>query len=455
MAEARAITATPAAEPTLQQRIMKLAGPTLAEQFLVSAVGIADMIMVGKIGPAAIAAVGLTNQPIMFLHSALMALNVGTTALVARLIGARQPERASAAAKQTLAVALVLGILLAMVAVLFAAPILKIMGAGPDVMENGVGYFKVVGAGILFGAMAMNMTASLRGAGDTKSAMKINIIANLFNVVGNYLLINGVFGFPRLGVVGAGVATTLSRVLAFAMFLRVIVSGKKIIRPDFTTRYALDWELLRRAFKVGIPAAIEQFVLRAGMLVFTTVVSGLGTVTFAAHQVGMNIMSISFMPGMAFSVAATTLVGQNLGAERPEEAEISAAETRRIGMMVGMGAAVLFFFLGRQIAGFYSTDPGVIGQTALILRLYALVQPAQSTAFILSGALRGAGDTTWVLYANTLGTWVGRVIIGMALVRWFGLGLLGAWIAMGIDQLGRSFLISSRFKSGHWKTQKV
>jgi putative MATE family efflux protein len=434
---------------------MKLAGPTLAEQLLVSAVHIADMVMVGRIGPAAIAAVGLTNQPVMFLHSALMALNVGTTALVARLIGAGQQDRASAAAKQTLAVALILGVALASVAVAFAAPVLKAMGAGPDVMENGVAYFKVVGAGIAFGAMAMNMTASLRGAGDTKSAMKINIVANLFNVCGNYVLINGVLGFPRLGVLGAGVATTLARVLAFVMFLHVITSGKKIIRPDFTTRFVAEWDLLRRAFRVGVPAAVEQFVLRAGMLVFTAVVSGLGTVTFAAHQVGMNIMSISFMPGMAFSVAATTLVGQNLGAENPDEAERSAAETLKIGMMVGMTAASLFFFLGRQIAGFYSTDPGVIVQTASILKLYALVQPAQSTAFILSGALRGAGDTTWVLYANALGTWIGRVVIGSALVRSFGLGLLGAWIAMGVDQLGRSFLISSRFKSGRWKTQKV
>lgn len=455
MADARAIAAVPAAEPTLRQRVMKLAGPTLAEQFLVSAVGIADMVMVGRIGPAAIAAVGLTNQPIMFLNSALMALNVGTTALVARLIGARQVDRASAAAKQTLAVASVLGVILSIIAVVFAEPILKIMGAEPDVMQNGVGYFKVVGVGVFFGALAMNMTASLRGAGDTKSAMQINIIANLFNICGNYLLINGVLGFPRLEVVGAGIATTLSRLLASLMFFRILTQGKKIIRPNFVERFALDWELLRRAFRVGIPAAVEQFVLRAGMLVFTTVVSGLGTVTFAAHQVGMNIMSISFMPGMAFSVAATTLVSQNLGAEQPDEAERSAAETRKIGMMVGMVAAAVFFFFGKYIAMMYSNDPGVINQTASILKLYALVQPAQSTAFILSGGLRGAGDTTWVLYANALGTWVGRVIIGYILVNAVGMGLMGAWIAMGIDQIGRSLLISSRFKSGRWKTQKV
>ncbi len=455
MADARAIAAVPAAESTLRQRVMKLAGPTLAEQFLVSAVGIADMIQVGHVGPAAIAAVGLTNQPIMFLNAALMALNVGTTALVARLIGSREVDKASATAKQTLAVAVVLGIVLSVIAVVFAEPILKIMGAEPDVMANGVGYFKVVGVGVFFGALSMNMTASLRGAGDTKSAMQINIIANLFNIVGNWLLINGIWIFPRLEVVGAGIATTLSRVIGCILFLRILVQGKKIIRPNFVERFQVDQTLLRRAFKVGIPAAIEQFVLRAGMLVFTALVSGLGTVTFAAHQVGMNIMSISFMPGMAFSVAATTLVGQNLGAENPEEAERSAAETRKIGMMVGMVAATLFFFFGKYIAMLYSSDPGVVNQTATILKLYAIVQPAQSTAFIFSGALRGAGDTTWVLYANAAGTWIGRVIIGYLLVNAVGLGLVGAWIAMGIDQIGRSLLISSRFKSGHWKTQKV
>ena len=455
MAQAQISAIQPITRVALRKRIIDLAGPSLAEMLLVSAVGMADMMMVGRIGPVAIASVGLTNQPMMFLQSLFMALNVGTTALVARLVGGGEVEKASAAAKQTLAVALVLGVLLSILAVAFARPILVIMGAAPDVLEMGVGYFRVVGAGLIFNALAMNMTASLRGAGDTRSSMKINMIANICNLIGNYILINGVLGFPRWGVFGAGVSTTISRLIAFVLFYRILASGTRKIKPAFLERYALDWPLLKRALKVGVPSAIEQLVLRFGMLVFTTVISGLGTVVFAAHQIGMSIMSLSFMPGMAFQIAATTLVGQSLGAKKPDEAEGSARETRLIGTGVGLIMASIFLLFGRQIAWLYSDNNAVIEQTAQILKLYAFVQPAQSTAFIMAGALRGAGDTKWALYASALGIWVLRLGLALVLVKSFGMGLLGAWIAMGADQIGRAFLIQWRFNTGRWKHHTV
>jgi putative MATE family efflux protein len=439
----------------LRKRVMDLAGPALAEMFLVSAVGMADMMMVGRIGPTAITAVGLTNQPMMFLQAAFMALNVGTTALVARLVGARDIEKAGAAAKQTLAVALVLGLVMSGLAVGFSRQILRLMGAEPDVMEQGVAYFRVVGAGLVFNAMAMNMTGSLRGAGDTKSAMIVNVTANICNLIGNYVLINGVIGFPKWGVFGAGLSTTLSRIIAFILFYRILVSGTRRIKPKFLEPYALDWPLLRRAFSVGIPTALEQFVLRFGNLVFTAVVSGLGTVTFAAHQVGMSIMSLSFMPGMAFSVASTTLVGQALGARRPHDAQRNAEETRKLGMIFACGMGVVFFFFGRQLAWLYSPEEEVIVQTAFILKISALVQPAQSSQFIIAGALRGAGDAKWALYASAIGTWVGRVALALLFVRVFNLGLMGAWIAMGCDQVARSLIINIRFQTGHWKEREV
>lgn len=455
MAQAHAPVAQPLSAVSLRKRVIDLAGPSLAEMFLVSAVNMADLMMVGKLGPAAITSVGLTNQPMMFFMSVFMALNVGTTALIARLVGAGDIQKASAAAKQTLAVALVMGLIVASIAVVFAEPILRIMGAAPDVMTQALPYFRVVGAGSLFGAMAMNMTASLRGAGDTKSSMKINTIANICNLIGNYILINGVLGFPKWGVFGAGVATTLSRFIAFILFFRILTSGSKRIKLAFFEKYTLDWPLLKRAFRVGIPAAIEQLVLRFGMVVFTMVVSGLGTVVFASHQIGMSIMSLSFMPGMAFAVAATTLVGQCLGAEKPDEAERSARETRFLGSIVAMTMAGVFFFFGRQIALLYTNNEQVVSQTAMILKLYALVQPAQSTAFIMAGALRGAGDTKWALYASALGTWVGRVAVALLLVKVFQMGLMGAWLAMGADQLGRAIVISLRFRTGRWKHHKI
>ncbi|MDP2858408.1 MAG: MATE family efflux transporter [Bacillota bacterium] len=438
-----------------RKRVLALAGPSLAEQFLVSFVSMADMMMVGRLGPAAITSVGLTNQPIMFFQAVFMALNVGTTALVARLFGARDTQRASDAAKQTLVVALLSGVAMSLLSVALAGPILRFMGAEPDVLELGVSYFRWVGAGLVFNALALNMTASLRGAGDTKSPMTINVIANVFHVITNYLLIYGPFGLPALGVVGAGVSTTLTRALSFVLFYNILASGSKRIKISFREGYALDWPLLKRAFTVGLPAAGEQLILRSGQVTFARVVSGLGTVTYAAHQVGMNVLSMSFQPGQAFAVAATTLVGQGLGAERPDQAEIDVREARRLGVIVGCSMAALFFFFGRQIAMLYTSDPEVVSMTALVLRLYAFVQPAQSTQFIYAAALRGAGDAKWALYSTAIGIWGGRVIIGYILIEFFGMAIMGAWLGMAADQLGRSFVTSLRFGTGRWKSRKV
>ena len=455
MADAQAVTAEHAEVLSPRKTVFNLAAPALVEMFLVSAVGMADMMMVGRIGPAAIASVGLTNQPMMFFQAVYMSLNVGTTALVARLVGARDMGRASAAVKQTLAMALLIGVVISVLSVTFAEPLLHFMGAEPDVIDQGVPYFKVVGAGLIFQAMAMNMTASLRGAGDTRSPMTINIISNICNLIGNYVLINGVIGFPKWGVFGAGLSTTLSRIIAFVLFYRLLASGTRRIKPAFFEKYSLDWPLLQRAIRVGIPAAIEQLILRAGQVTFALVVSSLGTVTYAAHQVGLNVLSMAFMPGHAFAVAATTLVGQGLGADRPDEAERYAQEARKLGMIVGCGMAVLFFSLGRQIAWLYTDDKAIIEMAAMVLRFYAFVQPAQTTQFVFAGALRGAGDTRWTLYSSAIGIWVGRVVMSNILVGIFHLGIMGAWMAMAVDQVGRSVITSMRFRTGRWKTHKV
>jgi len=167
------------------------------------------------------------------------------------------------------------------------------------------------------------------------------------------------------------------------------------------------------------------------------------------------VLSLSFMPGQAFGMSATTLVGQSLGAKDPALAERCGYEARRLGMFVAALMSGVFFFLGPQIASLYTNDPEVIRQTALSLKIIALVQPMQSTQFILAGGLRGAGDTRWPLYSTFLGIWVGRVLLATLFVQVLGFGLWGAWLAMAMDQVGRSIFISYRFRLGRWKEIKV
>jgi putative MATE family efflux protein len=279
------------------------------------------------------------------------------------------------------------------------------------------------------------------------------MVANISNVIGNYLLIYGKFGFPQLGVPGAALATTISRVIAFALLLRVVILGNAHLH--LTGPFKPNRKLLGRIIRVGIPSAAEQVVLRAGQLTYVRIVAGFGTTVIAAHQIGMNIMNLSFMPGMAFAIAATTLVGQGLGAGMPDVAESWARETRRMGTFVSGCMALLFILFGKYIAMLYTNDPEVISRTATVLRILGLVQPAQSTQFILAGGLRGAGDTKWPLYSTAIGVWGFRVAIGYLLAVVMGMELVGAWMGMAVDQLARSAIISLRFRSGKWKLAKV
>lgn len=437
------------------REVIKLAAPALAEQVMMSLIGMADMIMVSRIGPAAIAAVGLTNQPMMFAMAIFMALNVGTTAVVARHVGANESDAANETARQSLILVGILGIIMATIMFFGAEWVLSFMGAQPDTMVYAVPYFRIVAVSMVFNTIQMSVNSMVRGAGDTKSPMANNMAVNVINLVGNFLLINGIWFFPKLGVTGAAVATAFSRFVGSIMALSLVLIPGKRITVSFRERFHFNWDIAARVAKVGFPAAIEQLIMRGGMIIFTRTISGLGTVTYAAHQVALNITSLSFTTGQGFAMSATSLVGRSLGAKKPDMAEMLANSAHKLAMMVSGAVAVILFFFGKQVALLYSNDLAVITQAAIALRIIALVQPSQSTQFVLAGALRGAGDTKWPLYSTIIGVWGFRVLLSYVFVQILGYGLVGAWVAMAVDQFARSSIILYRFRSNKWKHVRV
>ncbi|MDI6602349.1 MAG: MATE family efflux transporter, partial [Thermoanaerobacteraceae bacterium] len=329
------------------------------------------------------------------------------------------------------------------------------MGAEPIVIKEGVGYMQVVMGGIVFEAVSMGIAGILRGVGDSRTPMTVNLYANLLNVFGNYVLIFGKLGFPMLGVTGAGISTTLSRAVAMVIFLYIMVRGEKTIRLDLKGHHTLDRELTKKIITISLPAAGEQLVLRGGQIMYARVVAGLGTTVYAAHQIAINIFGLLFCPGQAYGMAATTLTGQSLGAKKPDMAQKYTYEARRQGMYIAIGMALIFVFLGRQLAMLYTSDPEVISQSAIALIIIAMVQPMQSTQFILSGSLRGAGDTRWPLYSTLIGMWGFRVLFAHIFIRYFGWGIVGAWIATACDQTMRSIAIQWRYRSELWKHASI
>ncbi len=439
----------------IRRDIFALALPALAEMSLMTLVSMADMIMVGRLGPWAITSVGLSNQPMFVAMSVFMALNVGATALVARATGAKRPEEASAVARQALMIASGLGVVLSILGFIYATPIISWMGAEADVMGPGTSYLRIVAVGLLFQGSTMSLTASLRGAGDTKTPMSVNMVANVVNVVGNYLLINGHFGFPRLGVAGAAVATTISRIVAFVLIIRKLLLDKGAIKMSVHDSFRPDPVIIQRIFRIGLPAAIEQVVMRSGQMTFARIVSSFGTATYAAHQVALNVEGFSFTPGQAFQIAATSLVGQSLGAKKPKRAIRTGWEAVKIGIAIAVTVGLVYFFFGKYVVLLYTDDLEVTQLATGALRIIAVAQPFMLSNFIISGSLRGAGDTRWTLYITMAGVWGVRVALAYLLAIRLNMGLYGAWIAMAMDMATRAVLLALRFRAGHWTKIEV
>ncbi|ULL13235.1 MATE family efflux transporter [Paenibacillus sp. H1-7] len=450
-----AVTADPNDLRHVRKMILQLAGPSLVEMLLINFMQMLNMILVGRVGPDAVATVGLTSQPYFLLLAIFMTLNVGTTVIVARSVGAGQLADANKAASQAFALNIGLSFIVVAFGYWYAADLLRMMGASEEVVAEGLLYAKIIFLSIGFNTISMALTAILRGAGDTRTPMKINVLSNVLIVLIGFPLIYGLFGLPELGVTGAAVATITSQLVSMIWVIIVMFSGKYTIRLTVRGLLQLDRDMIGRILKIGLPTAVEQIVMRLGMLVFVKIAASLGTIALAATQIAFNVFGLTFMPGMAFSIAASTLVGQCLGAGNPDLAEKYGWQVRKIGMIVAGAMGVVFILFAKYMMMLYTTDPEVIEKGAVGLTIMGFIQVSQATQFILGGALRGAGDTRYPLYSTVIGVWGFRVVLSLLFVYGLNWDIAGIWAAAAADQFVRSILIFRRFKKGAWKTVRV
>lgn len=435
--------------------VIKMSGPVLVELFLGTMFGMIDMMMLGRIANAneavaSIAAVGITNQLVFIVLSLVQALNVGGTAMVARYIGSKKFERIESVVKHIVLLTQVLIVIpVLFFSLVFSKEIMSVLGARTDTITLGLGYFRVTIIGLIFNSFNFSIYAILRGTGDTKTPMSVSIKANFLNVIGNAVLIYGLLGFPRLGVMGAGLSTTLSQVFASILLIRKILKKETIVdlKPGFKFQSYIMFNLI----KIGVPASFEQIVIRVGILIFTRIVASLGTVSYATHQICLNILNLSFTPGQALGIASSTLTGQSLGAGKKDKAESYTDICEILGIILSIILAIILFVFGESIARLYSKDPKVIKDAARLLKIIAFIQPLQTSQMILAGSLRGAGDTVWPLIAMFVTVLFLRVLLAMIFVIKLEMGLEGAWFAMLIDQAVRWGIIKLRYRTGRWK----
>ena len=447
----------------LYKDIVRIAWPSFVELLLTQLASMVDLMMVGsmggkanpEIGVQALSAVGLTTQPKFLLMGAFIALNTGVTALVARYKGQNDKEKANLVVRQGLMLTFCITLILSILGTVFAKPMVIFMGGKEEiVIKWATQYLQIQMIGFMTMALTSTITAALRAVGDSKTCMIYNLIANAVNVVFNWLLIYGNLGFPELGVAGASLATVFGQLVAFIIALTVLLKGNGFLKLEFKLGFKPDREILGNMVNIGIPAMVEQLLMRAGMVIFAKTVAGLGTTPFATHNVCMNIQALSFMTGQAFAVSATTLMGQSLGKRRTDMAQAYCSRTRSIGFYFSLLLAAVFVFFGGTIVSFYNSDPDIIRMGGRIMLFVAFLQPFQSSQFIIAGALRGAGDTKTTATITFITVLLVRPIVAILLVK-FGLGLYGAWIAMACDQLLRTALVLGRYQSGKWKLIKL
>ena len=444
-----------------RNRAIKLTIPVFFELLISSLFGMVDMMMVGNSGPThittpSIAAVGITNQ-VMFIGIAIaQAISAGGTAMISRYCGANEEEKVPNVVKH-LIVLIIFLLIIPFVTInqLIPRNIMRFIGAEQDTINIGINYFRIVILGFIFQSFNLSIFASIRGAGDTRTPMLINICVNLLNVIGNYILIFGKFGLPALGVTGAGISTSLSHVIASIILFIILLNKSHTVRLDLAKGFKFDKPILDNLVKIGGPAAIEQVGFRVGVVLFIKIVSGLGTVVYATHQIASNILSLSFAPGQSFGIAASTLVGRSLGQKRIDRAERYIKEINRLALTSSVFFGLLFYFFGPTITSLYTDDPLIIAESINVMKIIAIIQPFQASTFAISGGIRGAGDTVSTLIVTIIGIIFVRISIAYILIDIVGIGIIGAWLAMLFDQLTRWVGMVLRYRTGKWKEIKL
>ena len=438
----------------MRRQIFELAWPAILGNLLQTIVSMVDLVMVGRLGAAAVASVGLGGQMLWFSHALMVSVSVGTTALVARFIGAKQKRDAEHVLMQSLILVLLLSTLLTVFWYVCAERMLLLIGAAEEVAELGGMYIRIVFLSTPSIFLIFTAEGALRGAGDTKTPMKVGATMNVINVILNYILIFGKLGFPVLGVKGAGIATATAFAWASVTYLVIFSSGKFVLsisRHDLS----FDTEMIKRIIRIGIPASIQRVIMSSSMILYVSIIAGFGTTALAAHQIGLRVESLSYMPGFGFAVAATALVGQNLGAQNPQKAEESGWEAAKLCAVL-MGAAGLFMILfPKPMARLFVADADVVNLAAWYLRIVAVSEPPLAVIFTLAGGLQGAGDTRSPLYISVFGLWLFRIPLAYFLGIVLGWGAVGAWTGMTVDTFVRGGLYIYRFRKGKWKEVTV
>lgn len=437
-------------------KALLIAWPAAFEGLLISVISSVDTMMVGTISPAAIAAVGLTAQPRMILLILVQSLNIGTTAIIAKRKGAGDEAGVRSALEQSMYISFATGLLVTLAGFFLAESFVALAGANEDTLEMSVLYFQVISLGFIPNSIQLCVCAAYRGLGKTRITMVTHLLSNVVNLLFNYLLIGGRWGFPRLGVQGAAIATFIGTFAAYMVSIWFAARNGspfhyRLRRPSF------DRNTLSGLFRVGSSSVAESGFLRIGFLLTTRIIASLGTVAFAAFHIVSQVSSLSFTLGDGISAAGVAMVGQSLGAGQEDRARRYIDVTRNISILASFLLMTLMFIFRRGLAELFTPDEAVIAAASAGFLVVIPALLPQNGRVVYAGCLRGAGDVRYVAFSSFVGvgvlrpllTWLFCFLLSPSLPG-LQLAATGPWFAFLIDALVRNKLLSDRVKSGKW-----
>jgi putative MATE family efflux protein len=442
----------------LRRVVLKLAIPAVISNLLYTFQNIVDAMMLGRYGDPAVSlsAAGIGGMLYFLTFPLIMGLTTGGVAVIARRWGEKKFSEAQIAFENLYILLILISIPISFFAIFYGWLLPVALGAEEEVVRAAYNYMMGIFVFYPFAVFMASYHSSMRASGDTRIPMLVDIFANSWNVFWNFTLIFGNFGFPELGVLGAGLATGSSYLFGSSIYLLLQKIRKLRIYPNLLSKRKWNVELIKKIVRIGIPAGVERGMWSITSFIYTALIfAAAGSLGYASFQVGLKAESLAYMPAFGFSIAATTLVGQSLGEGNVEKAKRSAIEATKMSMLFMAVTGAIMVLFPSYLAALFTGDSEIIRLASIYLFLMGMTEPALGALFTLAGGMRGAGYTTMPMIINLTGLMGIRLGIAAFLAFPLGMGLIGIWLGMFIETFIRALWMYLEFRRGRWSNVRV
>ena len=434
----------------LRKQIITIAGPAIVEMVMYMLIGVVDIAIVGRLGPEALAAVSLGAEIFFAIILLLEALAIGSTILVAQGKGANRQASIDQIIAHTMIMALTLGLAAAFLGLGYSSQLLNLFSVEASVYQQAYSYLMITFKIAPLALILYMVHALFRGYGRTDIPMIIAVITNIFNVVGDYVLVYGKWGFPSLGVSGAAWATAGAHILGFVIAMWFLLSGKGGISLKLSSLFHLKPKVFTSIVRLGFPTMMEQLFQTVSHLISIYLLVYMGTLVFACHQVAITVESISYMPGFGLAIAATTLVGQAVGARDKKALSEAARGCLEFAILLMGFFGVIFALIPYQVAAIFSNDAEVINLSAWLIRLASLEQITVAISMVIGGALKGSGDTRTPFLISLFFTWIFRLPLIYLIIRVLHWGITLVWLVFILDWFFKTVIYLIIYRRRGW-----